>query len=41
VCNSFDEAMPLMEEIRERLDAQKQEDEVNDMLSQLRKAQAA
>jgi hypothetical protein len=33
--------MPLMEEIRERLDAQKQEDEVNDMLSQLRKAQAA
>jgi hypothetical protein len=41
VCNSFDEAMPLMEEIRERLDAQKQEDEVNDMLAQLRKAQAA
>jgi hypothetical protein len=41
VCTSFDDALPLMDEIIERLQAEKQETEVSDMLAQLRAARAA
>jgi hypothetical protein len=41
VCTSFDDALPLMDEIIERLQAEKQESEVSDMLAQLRAARAA
>ena len=41
VCTSFDDALPLMDEIIERLQAEKQENEVSDMLAQLRAARAA